>query len=73
MRTSLLLDFLRDCLAVSSLRGRGVSCVMGCPYEGKVDPGKVAYVTAKLYEMGCHEVTLGDTIGVGTPSAFQCS
>lgn len=44
-----------------------VSCVLGCPYEKNVDPSKVAEVTGKLIEMGCHEVSLGDTIGVGTP------
>lgn len=44
-----------------------VSCVMGCPYQGKVEPGEVANVAEKLLEMGCHEISLGDTIGVGTP------
>ena len=44
-----------------------VSCVLGCPYEGEVAPQKVAEVAAALYEMGCYEVSLGDTIGVGTP------
>jgi hydroxymethylglutaryl-CoA lyase len=51
-----------------SMRVRGyVSCVLGCPYEGEVAPQRVADVTAALYEMGCYEVSLGDTIGVGTP------
>lgn len=40
---------------------------MGCPVEGAVPPSKVAYVAKELYEMGCFEVSLGDTIGVGTP------
>ncbi len=44
-----------------------VSCVLGCPYEGEVPPAKVAQVAGALYEMGCYEVSLGDTIGVGTP------
>jgi hydroxymethylglutaryl-CoA lyase len=44
-----------------------LSCVLGCPYEGEVKPRKVAEVAAALYEMGCYEVSLGDTIGVGTP------
>jgi len=44
-----------------------VSCVLGCPYEGDVAPERVAEVAAALYEMGCYEVSLGDTIGVGTP------
>ncbi|XP_022153031.1 hydroxymethylglutaryl-CoA lyase, mitochondrial [Momordica charantia] len=44
-----------------------VSCVVGCPTEGAVPPSKVAYVAKELYEMGCFEISLGDTIGVGTP------
>jgi len=44
-----------------------VSCVLGCPYEGAVAPAKVAGVAERLAEMGCYEVSLGDTIGVGTP------
>ena len=49
------------------LRGY-VSCVLGCPYEGAVAPAKVAEVSAALRELGCYEVSLGDTIGVGTPA-----
>ncbi len=50
------------------IRVRGyVSCVLGCPYEGEVAPSRVADVAGRLYEMGCYEVSLGDTIGVGTP------
>src|SRR5689334_12739401 len=49
-----------------SVRGY-VSCVLGCPYEGEVKPAKVAEVAGALYDMGCYEVSLGDTIGVGTP------
>jgi hydroxymethylglutaryl-CoA lyase len=44
-----------------------VSCVLGCPYQGEVKPERVAGVAAALYEMGCYEVSLGDTIGTGTP------
>ncbi len=44
-----------------------VSCVIGCPYEGDIDPAQVAAVAADLYAMGCYEISLGDTIGVGTP------
>jgi hydroxymethylglutaryl-CoA lyase len=44
-----------------------VSCVLGCPYEGDVAPQRVAEVAGALYDMGCYEVSLGDTIGVGTP------
>ena len=49
------------------LRGY-ISCVLGCPYEGEVKPERVADVAHALYEMGCYEVSLGDTIGVGTPA-----
>lgn len=44
-----------------------ISCVVGCPVEGMVPPSKVAYVAKQLYDMGCSEISLGDTIGVGTP------
>ncbi|KAE8125155.1 hypothetical protein FH972_019989 [Carpinus fangiana] len=44
-----------------------ISCVVGCPVEGAVPPTKVAYVARELYDMGCSEISLGDTIGVGTP------
>ena len=53
----------------NNIRVRGyVSCVLGCPYEGNVDPVLVAEVTHRLLDMGCYEVSLGDTIGVGTPA-----
>jgi len=48
-----------------------VSCVLGCPYEGDVAPQQVAAVASELYAMGCYEVSLGDTIGTGTPSATR--
>ena len=44
-----------------------VSCVLGCPYEGEVAVEKVVEVAKTLYDMGCYEISLGDTIGVGTP------
>jgi hydroxymethylglutaryl-CoA lyase len=44
-----------------------VSCVLGCPYDGEVKPQAVVDVAAKLWDLGCTEVSLGDTIGVGTP------
>lgn len=44
-----------------------VSCVLGCPYEGDIAVEKVAEVAKILYDMGCYEISLGDTIGVGTP------
>ena len=43
-----------------------VSCVLGCPYEGEIAPARVAEVAAALYDMGCYEISLGDTIGTGT-------
>jgi hydroxymethylglutaryl-CoA lyase len=50
------------------LKIRGyVSCALGCPYEGEIAPDSVAAVAGKLYGMGCYEISLGDTIGVGTP------
>jgi isopropylmalate/homocitrate/citramalate synthase len=54
------------------IRVRGyISCVVGCPYEGDIKPQKVAEVAAALYDMGCYEISLGDTIGVGTPGKTQ--
>ncbi len=51
------------------IRLRGyVSCVLGCPYEGPVAPAKVAGVAEALAALGCYEISLGDTIGVGTPA-----
>jgi hydroxymethylglutaryl-CoA lyase len=44
-----------------------VSCALGCPYEGAIAPGKVAEVARRLFELGAEEISLGDTIGVGTP------
>ncbi|MCS6136780.1 hydroxymethylglutaryl-CoA lyase [Shewanella baltica] len=44
-----------------------VSCVLGCPYEGDIAVSEVARVSEILYKMGCYEISLGDTIGVGTP------
>lgn len=50
------------------VRVRGyVSCVLGCPYQGDVAPEQVAAVAAELLAMGCYEISLGDTIGRGTP------
>lgn len=48
-----------------------VSTIVGCPYEGDIDPKKVAEVSKHLFQMGCYEVSLGDTIGVGTPIKFK--
>lgn len=53
------------------LKVRGyVSCVVGCPYEGSVDPKAAANVAAALWNMGCYEISLGDTIGVGNPKSI---
>jgi hydroxymethylglutaryl-CoA lyase len=50
------------------IRVRGyISCVLGCPFDGEVKPQAVVDVAKKLWELGCYEVSLGDTIGVGTP------
>jgi hydroxymethylglutaryl-CoA lyase len=54
------------------MRVRGyVSCVLGCPYEGEIAPTAVADVSQKLFALGCYEISLGDTIGVGTPAKAQ--
>ncbi len=56
----------------AGIRVRGyVSCALGCPYEGRIAPRQVAAVAARLFRLGCYEVSLGDTIGVGTPVAAQ--
>lgn len=55
----------------AGLRVRGyVSCVLGCPYEGPIAPSAVLRVSERLLELGCYEVSLGDTIGVGTPGSM---
>ena len=54
----------------SGIAVRGyISCVLGCPYEGNIRPDQVAEVADKLLSLGCYEVSLGDTIGVGTPGS----
>jgi hydroxymethylglutaryl-CoA lyase len=69
------LDRFRPVVAAAqaaNVQVRGyVSCVLGCPYQGAVQPAAVAAVAAALHDMGCHEVSLGDTIGVGTPGATR--
>lgn len=63
---------IMDAARQHGVRVRGyVSCVLGCPYEGQVDASQVAAVARELYEMGCYEVSLGDTIGTGTPGATR--
>ncbi len=52
----------------AGIKVRGyVSCVLGCPYEGEIAPSAVADVAGRLHDVGCYEISLGDTIGVGTP------
>ncbi len=54
------------------VRVRGyVSCVLGCPYEGPVDPAVVSHVAGRLFDMGCYEISLGDTIGIGTAGQMR--
>ncbi|MGB4876208.1 MAG: hydroxymethylglutaryl-CoA lyase [Candidatus Competibacter sp.] len=56
----------------AGIRVRGyVSCALGCPYEGPVAPAAVARGAGALYDLGCYEISLGDTIGVGTPEAAK--
>ncbi|MEO8007578.1 MAG: hydroxymethylglutaryl-CoA lyase [Betaproteobacteria bacterium] len=56
----------------AGLRVRGyISVVLGCPYEGEVKPEAVADVAQQLFDMGCYEISLGDTIGTGTPARAQ--
>lgn len=69
------LDRFRPVLEKSStdkVRVRGyISCVVACPYEGDIAPQKVGELAGQLYDMGCYEVSLGDTIGAGTPGKTQ--
>ncbi|MED5525739.1 MAG: hydroxymethylglutaryl-CoA lyase [Pseudomonadota bacterium] len=61
-----------DKARAAGLKVRGyVSCVLGCPYEGDIAPAQVARVAQDLWDMGCDEISLGDTIGVGTPLRTQ--
>ncbi|MGR3322411.1 MAG: hydroxymethylglutaryl-CoA lyase [Pseudooceanicola sp.] len=60
-----------EAAAAEGVRMRGyVSCVTDCPYDGKVDPGEAARVAGALYALGAYEVSLGDTIGQGTPESI---
>jgi hydroxymethylglutaryl-CoA lyase len=71
-------ESLQRCAEVAELalprgvRMRGyISCVAGCPYEGEIAAGAVAGVAARLLELGCYEISLGDTIGIATPGQVQ--
>ena len=55
-----------------NIRVRGyVSCIVDCPYEGPIAPEQVVKVVKRLYDMGCYEVSLGETIGTATPDRVQ--
>lgn len=59
-----------DAAQRQGIKVRGyVSCVVACPYDGPTAPQQVTHVAARLYELGCYEVSLGDTIGAGTPGS----
>ena len=61
-----------DAAKANNVRVRGyISCVLGCPYEGDIAPERVRDVAVALRNMGCYEVSLGDTIGTGTPGKTQ--
>ena len=61
-----------DAAIAADIKVRGyISCVVGCPYEGSVKPEMVAEVARALFDMGCYEISLGDTIGVGTPGKIR--
>jgi hypothetical protein len=63
-----------DAAKCHGVRVRGyVSCVVACSCDGAVAPRQVARVAARLHDLGCHEVSLGDTIGVGTPGCWGAS
>lgn len=67
-RIEAIMDAARD----ADVKVRGyVSCVLGCPYEGDIDPARVAAVSRRLLDLGCYEISLGDTIGAGTPLAAR--
>lgn len=69
------LEIINDVVSAAlrhNVRVRGyVSCVIKCPYDGDVEPGKVAELAYSFYNMGCYEISLGDTIGVGTPVTIR--
>ena len=65
---------LMEAARASDIQVRGyVSCVLGCPYEGEVDAQRVADIARQLYDQGCYEISLGDTIGVGTPATARAT
>jgi hydroxymethylglutaryl-CoA lyase len=77
LRCSIAEGLDRAAGVVAAARSRGlkvrgyISCVFGCPYEGATSPQRATEIARALHEMGCHEVSLGDTIGVGAPAAVR--
>jgi hydroxymethylglutaryl-CoA lyase len=71
------LDRFKEVAAAAQAAGipmRGyVSCAVGCPYSGPVEPSAAAAVAKALYDMGCYEVSVSDTIGVGTPASIAAA
>jgi hydroxymethylglutaryl-CoA lyase len=66
-RVDELLPICKD----KNIKVRGyISCVMGCPYEGDINPSVVNYLTNELLNRGCYEISLGDTIGIGSPGIY---
>jgi len=58
-----------DAAKTHNVRVRGyLSCVLGCPYQGEISPHAVTELAEKLIQLGCYEISLGDTIGIGTPT-----
>ena len=65
-------ESIAEAARASNVKVRGyVSCVIGCPYEGAISPGKVSDVSDQMFQMGCYEISLGDTVGVATPGNTQ--
>lgn len=63
---------IMDAAAAAGIPVRGyVSCVVGCPYKGEVAPSQAAAVAKQLLDIGCYEISLGDTTGVGTPASIH--
>ncbi|WP_029879609.1 hydroxymethylglutaryl-CoA lyase [Simiduia agarivorans] len=63
---------IMEAARASNVPVRGyVSCIAGCPYEGAIAPAKVADVSQQLFDAGCYEISLGDTIGTGTPAQIE--
>lgn len=61
-----------DAAKSRGIRVRGyISCVLGCPYEGEIKPQAVAIIAKRLHDLGVYEISLGDTIGTGTPFAVR--